>query len=135
MKPKILIIDDSADFRAQVNDYLKMHDLDVETFEAGTAEMGVAKASCVRPDIVLMDIHLPHGNGLDAVRHIKAQNPDCDVIVLTMLDVEAFRQAAQNVAVTDFIGKSEIYERLMPSIEQCLKTEKTAKGGGNHGKK
>jgi DNA-binding NarL/FixJ family response regulator len=71
-----------------------------------------------------MDINLPHGNGLEATKHIKEENPDCDVIVLTMLDVEAFRQAAQNVAVTDFIGKSEIYERLMPSIEQCLKIEK-----------
>lgn len=127
MKAKILIIDDSADFRAQVKDYLKMHDLAVETFEASTAEMGVAKASCVRPDIVLMDIHLPHGNGLEATRHIKEENPDCDVIVLTMLDVEAFRQAAQSVAVTDFIGKSEIYERLLPSIERCLKTEKNRK--------
>jgi len=94
MKAKILIIDDSADFRAQVKEYLEMHDLDIETFEAGTAEMGVAKASCVRPDIVLMDIHLPHGNGLEAIKHIKEENPDCDVIVLTMLDAEAFRQAA-----------------------------------------
>ncbi len=124
MKAKILIIDDSDDFRAQVKDYLKMHNLDVATFEANTAEMGVAKASCVRPDIVLMDIHLPHGNGLAATKHIKEENPDCDVIVLTMLDVEAFRQAARNVAVTDFIGKSEIYERLLPAIERCLKTEK-----------
>ena len=124
MKAKVLIIDDSAGFRAQVKDYLKMHDLDVEIFEASTAEMGVAKASCVRPDIVLMDIHLPHGNGLEATKHIKEENPGCDVIILTMLDVEAFRQAAQNIAVTDFIGKGEIYDRLLPAIEGCLKTGK-----------
>ena len=127
MKAKILIIDDSADFRAQVKEYLEMHDLDVETFEAGTAEMGVAKASRVRRDIVLMDIHLPHGNGLEAAKHIKEENPDCDVIVLTMLDAEAFRQAAKNAAVTDFIGKSEIYERLLPSVERCLRTVKNKK--------
>ena len=128
---KVLIVDDSADFRGMVKDYLKMHDLGFEIFEASTGEMGVAKAACVRPDIVLMDIHLPHSSGLEAAKHIKGDNPQCDVIILTMFEVDAFKQAAKNISAVDFIGKSEIYERLLPSINKCL----TKKQGEINGRK
>lgn len=123
---KILIVDDSSDFRGMVKDYLKMHSLGgFEIFEASTGEMGVAKASCIRPDIVLMDIHLPHSNGLEAARHIKIDNPVCDIIILTMFEVNVFRQAAKDILAADFIGKSEIYERLIPTIKKCLAAQKS----------
>ncbi len=127
MKTRILIIDDHADFRAMVKDYLNRDGLDLEIFEASTAEMGVTKASFVKPDIVLMDINLPNANGLAATRHIKEDFPNCDVIILTMLEVEAFKQAAQKIKATAFIGKSEIYERLLPAIKKCLEKKKLRK--------
>ena len=117
---KVLIIDDNSDFRAMVKEYLSMHKLGLEIYEASTGEMGVAKASFVKPDIILMDINLPHANGLEATRYIKEDNPDCDVIILTMFDVDAFKQAAQKINARDFIGKSEIYDRLLPTIKKCL---------------
>ena len=127
MKKKVLIIDDHADFRAMVKDYLNRDELDLEIFEASTAEMGVAKASFVKPDIVLMDISLPSANGLEATKHIKEDAPNSDIIILTMFDVEVFKQAAQKIKATAFIGKSEIYERLLPVIKECLKMKNTKK--------
>ena len=117
---KVLIVDDSDDFRAMLKDYLKRHHLGLEIFEASTGEMGVAKASCVRPDIVLMDINLPHANGFEATKHIQGDHPDCQVIILTMFDVKVFKEAAEKIKVADFIGKSEIDERLLPAIKKCL---------------
>ena len=124
MKNKILIIDDNADLRASVKDYLRMHDRNLEIFEASTAEMGVAKAACVSPQIVLMDFNLPKANGLDATRHIKSDNPKCNVIMLTMFEVDALKQKALSSGVTEFIGKSEIHDRLMPAIKKCLRKDK-----------
>ncbi|HLD69822.1 MAG TPA: response regulator transcription factor [Candidatus Omnitrophota bacterium] len=117
---KILIVDDSDDFRVMLKEYLRKHNLGLEIFEASTAEMGVAKASCIRPDIVLMDINLPHSSGLEATKHIKGEFPDCDVIILTMFEVKVFKEAAMGIKATDFIGKSEIDERLVPAIKRCL---------------
>ena len=130
MAKKILIIDDNAGFRAMVKDYLKMHEVPLEIFEANSGEMGVAKASFIKPDIVLMDISLPHANGLEATKHIKEDNPHCDVIILTMFEVDVFKRASQKVNASDFIGKSEIYGRLLPTIEKCLeeKQEKIKEG-------
>lgn len=124
MKHRILIIDDHADFRAMVKDYLNRDGLNFEIFEAGTAEMGVAKASFVKPDVILMDINLPNLNGLAATKHIKEDFPDCEVIILTMFEVEAFKQASEKIKASAFIGKSEIYEKLLPAIKKCLEMKK-----------
>ena len=121
---KILIVDDHDDFRAMLKEYLKKNNLGLEIFEASTAEMGVTKAACVRPDVVLMDINLPHSNGLEASKHIKGDHPDCDVIILTMFEVRVFKEAASKIEATDFIGKSEIEERLVPAIKRCLESKK-----------
>ena len=120
MKKRVLIIDDHADFRAIVKDYLNRDGLDLEIFEASTAEMGVVKASCVKPDIVLMDINLPNANGLAATKLIKEDVSNCDVIILTMFEIEAFKQAAQKIKVAAFIGKSDIYDLLLPAVKKCL---------------
>lgn len=120
MKKKILLVDDHEDFRAAVKSYLKMQVLDLDIYEANTGEMGVIKASCLKPDIVLMDINLPNITGLEAARHIKEDHPDCNIIILTVFDVESFRQAANKIIVKDFIGKNDIYDRLLPTIKKCL---------------
>ena len=117
---KILIIDDNDNFRAMLEDYLKMHNLGVEIFQASTGEMGITKAACIRPEIVLMDISLPSINGIDTTKQILLDYPDCQVIILTMFEVEVFRKAADQINAVDFIGKSEVFDRLLPSIKKCL---------------
>lgn len=124
---KILIIDDSDDFRVMLKEYIKKRDLGFEIFEASTGEMGVAKACCVRPDIVLMDINLPRASGFEATKQIKDDCPDCDVIILTMFEVKVFKEMAQKIKAVDFIGKSEIDERLLPVIKKCLESKMNAK--------
>ena len=123
---KILIVDDHDDFRAMLKEYLKKNNLGLEIFEASTGEMGVAKAACIRPDIVLMDINLPHSSGLEASKHIKGDHPNCDVIILSMFEVKVFKEAAKKIKVTDFIGKSEIDEHLVPAIKRCMESKKVS---------
>lgn len=120
MKKKILLVDDHDDFRTSVKDYLKQHNLDLEIFEANSGEMGVLKASCVRPNIVIMDISLPNENGFEAALQIMEDQPKCEIIILTLFDVKVFKKAAQKIKVRAFIGKNEVYEKLLPAIKECL---------------
>lgn len=124
---KILIIDDSDEFRGMLKAYLKKHDLGAEIFEASTGEMGIAKASCLRPDVVLMDVSLPKINGLEATQQIKLDNPDCHVIILTMFAVRKFKEEADRIKADDFIGKSDIDEQLVPAIRKILESCKNRK--------
>lgn len=117
---KILLVDDHDDFRTTVKDYLVGHNLGLEIFEANSGEMGVIKASCVKPDIVLMDISLPNEDGFEAARQIMEDHPDCDIIILTLFDVTIFKKAAEKIKVRAFIGKDEVYNKLLPVLKECL---------------
>lgn len=120
MPIKILIVDDNDDFRHMVKDYLKREIAGAVIAEASTAEMGVAEALFMRPNIVLMDLRLPHVSGADAARYIKEDNQGCDVIIVTMFEAEEFNRSNVEKVYTAFIGKSELYDRLMPVIRDCL---------------
>ncbi|MCR4336405.1 MAG: response regulator transcription factor [Candidatus Omnitrophica bacterium] len=124
MRKRLLIVDDHADFRAMLRNYLNQNESNLEIFEASTGEMGIAKASFVKPDIILMDISLPQANGLEATIQIKEENPQCHIIILTMFDVAVFKKAAEKLKTTEFIGKSEVYDRLLPAIKKCLEDTK-----------
>jgi len=120
MIPKVLIVDDNTEFRTMIKEYISKNDLRLEVYEASTGEMAVAKASFVKPDIILMDISLPNANGLTATKHLKEDHPDCDVIVVTMFDTKEFKNLSKRFNVTDFIGKNDIYDQLIPVINRCL---------------
>ncbi len=97
MKKSILIVEDHEDFRGMVRDYLKRHKLGVNIYEASTGEIGVIKASCVKPNIVLMDINLPQANGIDVARQIREDHPKCNLIFLTIFDAAAFKKKQKSL--------------------------------------
>lgn len=119
--PSIIIVDDNEEFRGMIKDYLSQQNLGVEIFEASSEETAVVKASCVRPDIVIMDISLPKTNGLILAKKIKEDYPQCDIIILTMFEDDFLKKISQETEGMDFIGKSEIYDRLVPVVKKHLK--------------
>ena len=116
---KILIVEDHEDFRMIVKQHLKDRNIGDEIIEADSAEMGIALAVRERPQIVLMDIRLPEMNGIDAAVKIKELVPTCQIIVLTMFETEIFKHVFKSDAVTAYLGKSEIYEKLITTITQA----------------
>lgn len=84
----ILIVDDSELVRTGLKTLLDAHARTTGTWlrmvgEAGTAGSAVAEASRLKPNVVLMDIRLPDGSGLEACRKILAHDSDTKVLVLT----------------------------------------------------
>lgn len=79
---RVLLADDHALFLDSMKNLLTLHHIQV----VGTAHNGfeaVEKALQLHPDIVLMDIRMPGCDGITATRMIKAQRPDCKIIMLT----------------------------------------------------
>jgi signal transduction histidine kinase len=80
-------------------------------FRMSEAEIHLAKGGV---DIVLLDLGLPDGHGLDTVRRAHAAAPGVPVIVLTGLDDEALAAAAMNAGAQDYLIKGQIENRALP---------------------
>lgn len=115
---KILIVDDHPDFREMLTMFIKKHYKDVSVKQAGTAKEGVKTAERVKPDVALMDIHLPDISGLQAAQEISRRLPDCQIITMSMFkDKQTF--VTREVAA--FIEKDELTSRLIPLLDKFFR--------------
>lgn len=80
---RIIIVDDHEVVRLGLRALLDRHPDFSVVDEAGSAKEAVQKVLQHRPEIVVMDIRLPGGNGIEACREIVAQSPETKVIMLT----------------------------------------------------
>jgi len=101
---------------------LEVSHVKAHVIEAASGEEGVTVAKKIRPEIVLMDFWLKGMNGVEAATQIKASVPDCSIILLTMFDLKDVEPMVSRDVVKEFISKSDLFEKLLPSIDKVLKT-------------
>ena len=118
-KITILIADDSTPFRDGMRAMLRREDDLALVSEAITGAEAARMAVSLQPDVVLMDLHMPEGNGIDATRKIVSQAPHIRVLVLTMFEdddsVFAALQAGARGYLLKGADKAEILPRSAPS--------------------
>jgi DNA-binding NarL/FixJ family response regulator len=116
MSLRILLVDDHEVVRVGIRTLIDRHpDMEV-VGEAGTVREAVNQAEQLAPDVVVLDVRLPGGNGLDACRQIKELRPDTRVIMLTSYpDDEVLFDAIANGAdgyVLKKIGSADLIHAL-----------------------
>jgi CheY-like chemotaxis protein len=119
-RPRILIVEDNADNRTLITDILEALEYDV--IEAINGEEGVAKAEAEVPDIILMDLSLPHMDGWTAAGTIKniealAAIP---IIALTAHAMIGDREKALAAGCDDYITKPIDLQELQAKLMQYL---------------
>lgn len=85
-KAKVLLVDDHALFRKGIASLLKDIDRLEIVGEASNGREALEKAIMIRPDIIIMDVEMPEMNGVEAVKRIKEELPECTVVMLTIAD-------------------------------------------------
>lgn len=115
---KVLIVDDDRFVRMALAEALKTWDHEVA--EADTVASGRIMFEAFEPELVLLDIDLPDGSGLDLLKHFKAQNPEVVVIMITgNVDVNNSLAALRGGAY-DFIGKPVRAEELRVTMRNAV---------------
>ncbi|HEX5139911.1 MAG TPA: response regulator transcription factor, partial [Dehalococcoidia bacterium] len=114
----ILIADDHPVFRLGLRTRLATEaDLSVAG-EATTGEEAVEFANSLNPDIVLMDLQMPGGGGIEATRQLRSSHPEIAVLVLTMFDDEsvftAMQAGARGYLLKD--AESEVMVRAIQAV-------------------
>ena len=122
---RVLIVDDVKEVRRDLHTLLTLvGDIEiVGEARNGLEAVGLVKVLC--PQIVLMDLEMPILDGFEAARQIKAFEPSCRVIALTIHAGKMERQQALQAGMTDVIVKGAPLEALLKVIRSVVADEKT----------
>lgn len=113
---KVLIADDEPITRMDIKEILQENGYNV-VIEAGDGLAAVKLAEIYCPDIVLMDIRMPHLNGIEAAAEI-SQKIECAIIFLTAYsDITLIEEAKQIPNVVGYIVKPVSEEEILPAVE------------------
>ncbi|MEY8291453.1 response regulator [Carnobacteriaceae bacterium 52-44] len=117
MTKRVLIVDDAAFMRIKLKDILEKNNYEV----AGEAENGheaIEKYKELQPDIVTMDITMPELDGVEALKEIKAFDPDASVLMCSAMGQQSMVMDAIRAGALDFIVKPFDTERVIRALDK-----------------
>lgn len=120
---KLLIVDDHAIFREGLRALLDMEEDFVVVGEASRGKEAVATVASESPDVVLLDLHLPDGNGSDFCREILRTSPRTKVLILSAYDDDQEISAALIAGASGYVLKTVGGERLAENIRSVDRGE------------
>jgi DNA-binding NarL/FixJ family response regulator len=117
MKLRILLADDHEIVRRGLCSLLQKHEGWEVCGEASDGREAIAMAQQLKPDVVIVDIGMPHLNGLDTTRQLVQLDPSFKVIVLTITDSDQVIREALNAGARGFVLKSDAARDLVSAVE------------------
>lgn len=120
-KYKVLIVDDIPENIQTLGEMIKDFDLDVKIAEGGQEAIDIIDS--YTPDIILLDLMMPHVNGWDVIDHVreKYSKNEMVIIVVSLLNNKDNIDECYELGVNDYITKPVIKARLTSSIESHLR--------------
>ena len=117
---RILIVDDHPLVRRGLRDLLR-GEPDMEVCgEADGAPEAMALVSRLHPNLVLIDISLKRGHGLELVRQIKAHDQAIKMLVVSMHDEPVFAERALGAGAQGYVCKQEVTEKIVEAVRTVL---------------
>ena len=115
-KIRVLIVDDMPQVRQELRQLLPLLGAIEVVGEAGDGLEAVIQAQALRPAVVIMDLEIPALDGYEAARRIKARDPACQVIALTIHASQAERERALQAGMAEVVVKGAPLEELLQAI-------------------
>jgi DNA-binding NarL/FixJ family response regulator len=129
-KLKVFISDDSATIRKRlVTMALDLPDIAV-VGQAENAPGSLVAIRQTRPDVVILDIRMPGGNGIEVLREVKRLDPAPKVIMLTNYAHTQYRDICEKAGADFFLDKSTEFDKLPQALEQVRQGLRADAGAG-----
>lgn len=119
----VLIIDDDTDILKVLKANLEMHDYSVTT--ASSWKEGKRALSEQKPDLIILDVMLPDGNGIEICRVVREKQPALPIIMLTAKDKISDKVMGLESGADDYMVKPFETLELIARIKACLRRTKT----------
>ncbi|AEA42547.1 two component, sigma54 specific, transcriptional regulator, Fis family [Fluviicola taffensis DSM 16823] len=115
---QLLIIDDEEKHRSLLARIIRSEGYEV--FEAGDCESGLKKLAQKAINVILCDVKLPDGNGIDLVPKIKERFPDVEIILLTAFGNISDSVQAMKDGAFDYIVKGNDNDKIIPLLSRAF---------------
>ena len=126
---RVLIAEDQAMVRGALRALLAMED-DIQVVgEVARADEVVAAALANRPDVALVDIEMPGGDGISAAAALHEALPQCRSLILTTFGKPGFLRRAMNTGAYGFLLKDAPPEQLALAIRRTARGERVVEPG------
>ncbi|MEI6565662.1 MAG: response regulator transcription factor [Verrucomicrobiota bacterium] len=122
-KPDVFIVDDHSIIRQGLKHILAVECIATVIGEASNGEEFIELLSHLKPDLVLMDIDMPHMNGIEATQKALQLMPDLKIIIFTMFGCEDYYYKMIDLGVKGFILKSDGITELEKAIRDVMAGE------------
>ena len=115
---RILIADDSIVIQGRlVKMVSQIHNAKVVGL-ASNGEEAIASIQKLKPDLVILDLRMPKGNGFDVIRNIKKNNLSTTELVLTSFATNSHKELCKQLGVEYFFDKTTEFEQAIDEIEK-----------------
>jgi len=116
----VMLVDDAAFMRMMLKDILSNNGYQI-VGEAENGMIAVDKYSELKPDITIMDITMPEMDGLQAVKEIRAKDPQAKVIMCSAMGQQTMVIEAIQSGAKDFVVKPFQPDRVLEAVGKALK--------------
>ncbi len=119
MGKRVLVVDDAVFMRIILKDILLNNNFEV-VGEAENGKVAVEAYQRLHPDIVTMDISMPMMDGIDALRAIRALDPEAKIIMVSAMGQQPMVREAIKAGALDFIVKPFQPDRVVEALSRAL---------------
>jgi DNA-binding NarL/FixJ family response regulator len=119
MTTRALIIDDHAVVRSGIRRALESRG-DIHVFEAASKAEALAQIAHVSPQLLIIDINLPDGSGLEIVSWVRTISTEMAIVVLTFNESDDFLLSAMRAGASAYVNKSAPLTELTAAVDHAL---------------
>jgi DNA-binding response OmpR family regulator len=119
MKNRILAVDDDRDILKVLKANLQLHEYEVDTADNWTKAQELISET--PPDLILLDLTLPDGDGIEICRHLRKELPQIPIIMLTAKDKVSDKVIGLESGADDYVVKPFETLELLARIKACLR--------------
>ena len=120
---RVLVVDDQALFREALVTLLGARPEVEVVGEAGNGQQALERAAALRPDVVLMDLHMPVLDGIATTQRLRVEQPGVRVLALTTFDDDEDVFAALRAGALGYLLKDVSSDRLVEAVLSAARGE------------
>jgi DNA-binding NarL/FixJ family response regulator len=128
---RILLVDDNPFFLEAASDFLDLHEHFTVVGAATDGKKALEQAQTIKPDVILLDLHLGTELAFDLIPLFKEKLPQTKIVVITILEGDAYIQRVMQTGGDAFIHKSALTQTLIRTITELNETERKSPNSNN----